>query len=416
VLPPVFISPLYIAWNLDLITDPITQEWTDFKCQTISDAYQNLGAYCRELNPDIVMECNPAGFWGENSLYMRSSDCARTLPHGEFFWDESPNPYGLLEKGALRTNIISMKMGERFSDRMFYYLYGDTREETVRKIGEGLAFNNGCVGMQGFLNGDTVHNSEVPPLFCHYLHENAEDFCETKSLAKIALYRNFHAFAHNSYEPYLQAILCQQTLIQKHIPFDMIWEGDKLDDYSCIILDGLICLNQKEISSFKKYVRDGGKIIMTGGCGMDDSGRGSLTVIDDFEMSPDSPGKDERVIWDECYKALDGKFWIVPKNADNLVKAVSDEDLLYKTNASENTIVELREGKDGKDLMLHIINFAEKQDELEFELNMEVSEVRHISIENAVSEEIAVTIASGKSVFKIKNKDTYSYIKMKSGK
>ncbi|MHC4874622.1 MAG: beta-galactosidase, partial [Planctomycetota bacterium] len=29
VLPPVFISPLYIAWNLDLITDPITQEWTD---------------------------------------------------------------------------------------------------------------------------------------------------------------------------------------------------------------------------------------------------------------------------------------------------------------------------------------------------------------------------------------------------
>jgi len=428
-MPPTFITPLYLAWARDLVLDPITQEWIDFKCQTVGGMYKKLGDYCRSIKSDIVMECNPAGFWGENSLYMRSSDCARTLPHGSFFWDESPNEYGLFENGALRTNVISMKMGEHFSDRMFYYLYGDTPEETKRKIGEGLAFNNGCIGMLGFLDGNKVNNSEVPPLFCKYLHANAEDFCETTSLAKAALYRNFHSFAYNSYEPYVQAILCQQTLIQKHISFDMIWEGDKLSDYKCIILDCLECLSLKEIAEFKEYVRAGGKIIMTESCGtfdewyrkypenqfadlLEDQGSGSCCVISDLKMSPDSPGKDDRAIWDECYKVLDGKFWIMPENADELAESFAEADLLYKTSASKDTVVELREGKDGKTLMLHIINFAELQEEIEFELNMEISDLTHLSIEDGKSSEVKVSVSNGKSIFKINNKDTYSYLKM----
>jgi hypothetical protein len=283
--------------------------------------------------------------------------------------------------------------------------------------------------MIGFLKGNQVDNHEIPSVYSKYLHDNPDDFCKTRSMAKTALYRNFHSFAYNSYEPYLQAILCQQTLLQKHLLFDLIWEKDNLADYECVILAGIECLNRTEIEEFEKYVKNGGRVVLTDSCGKydqwhrqypsgcfddlkDNCAKGRLTMIPDFKMPANGPKKSEREIWDDCYPVLNDKFWLLPENADEMIAALNKNPVLLKTDASKNTIVELRKSSNGRFVLVHVINYAKAQGEIKFELNLAVKDIRHINIPDNKKPPIPCSIKNGMSCFKIKNTEIYSYLKM----
>jgi hypothetical protein len=368
VVPPVFSAPLYVQWGADRVQNPLLQEWVNFRCHIISDRYRQLAEFCRSLNPAVAIECNPTGIWGENTAYMRGVDHGTLLPHGEFFWDESPNPYGLLGNGALCTHVRSMKLAEPLGTRVFYY-----SAESELGLAEGLAFNRGCLGMVGGMLGDRVTvNQEVSGDYIRLLREKPDLFCRSRSLARVAVCRSYASLAWNSVEPQVQAILAEQVLLENHIPFDIVVT---LRELTCgvLILPGSECLGSAEITALKGFVAQGGFVILTGTAGEYDGwrrrwpkdpfaggtpGKGRFIRVPALELPAAAPSLDQRVVWDDYYKVIDGRFWILPQNADVLLDALEKTRVKlmpYGVRAPRTTLVEPRMMDDGT-MLIHIVH------------------------------------------------------------
>jgi hypothetical protein len=434
ILPPTFISPLYVAWANELIRNPAIQEWVDFKCQTVAETYGKLAEFCRSLRPDIAVECNSNGFWGENGIYLRSVDHARQLPHGDFFWDESPNAYGLLPNGALSTNIISMKMGQTFNNRVFFYAHSDSTEESERRMSEALAFNNGCLGLTTFLNGAPGNASETVAAYTELLHAHAEWFCGTRSMAKVALYRNYASYAHNCYDPYLQTILCQQALLLNNIAFDIIWNMDEAEKYDCLVLPGVECLDTHELDHLSRYAATGGTPVLIGRTGIYDSWRrqypqwpirelldsGCVCHIENLLPPEGAPGKEDRAMWDDCFPVLDGKFWLCPRNADELLAAVgrahSSQLVRVKTDRRRAIIAEARLATNGHLVLLHIINYEhERLDDkavISVSDKLRVADVSVLSPANARSVQPRLTHEGNDRSFTLSVNQVYTLVRI----
>lgn len=380
--PPTFSSPLYTAYSAEVIRDPLLQEWVDFRCHTLTRSYAALSAFVRKLNPEVAIECNPTGIWGENSAYMRSVDHARLLPHGQFFWDESPNPHGLQPNGALPTTVRSMKLGEATGNRIFTYVFGQNEEEAAVLMAEALAFNRGCLGMVSFLQGDSVPAAPRCRPYAEFLHEHAGLFCNTTSLARIGVFRHSPSLAYNSWEPHLQAILAEQTLLQHHIPFDLCFDLDTLP-WPILILPGTECLSTDEVESCLRFAEQGGHLILIDAPGSYDNwrrtrpawpfadcfaadesraecGQGMLLRVPALQLPAGAPSREERAVWDDFYAVVDGRFWLVPENDDVLLDALTTNGEAaqpYRVDAPATTLIEPRLLADGAGLVIHIVNY-----------------------------------------------------------
>lgn len=80
-------------------------------------------------------------------------------------------------------------------------------------------------------------------------------------------------FARESKEKYFQPIAgAHKALVYEHIPVGMCFDEnlslERLRDFQVVVLPNAAILGDKEIALFEKYVRDGGKLIVTGLSGL----------------------------------------------------------------------------------------------------------------------------------------------------
>ena len=382
VQPPWFCWPLYDAWRDDQITNPLLQEWIDFQCQALADTFAELGRFCRSLNPDVAVECNPTGIWYENAAYLRSIDHARVLPAGDFFWDESPNRFGLRPNGALFTHVSSMKMGQALGNRCFTYAISEHADEPPAevKLAEALAFNRGCLGMVGGLDGDRPQGDDVHRTYAGFLHQHAAMYCQGKSMARAAVYRNFASLAFNSYQPHLQVMLTEQALLRSHVPFDLIFDPGQADGYDVLILPGCECLSAEQIALIEQFAEQGGFVVVVGRAGRYDVWRreypqwpmethrsaaaaagGRWAFVEKLALPDGAPGPDDRAIRDTCYPVFDEKYHLMPANADALLGALAGPGWPalrpYRVRAPQTTLIEPRRSPDGDRMYIHVVNY-----------------------------------------------------------
>jgi hypothetical protein len=410
----------------------------DFQCSTVAEVYHELAEFCRGLRRDVAMECNPTGIWGENSAYMRSVDHARLLPAGQFFWDESPNPYGLLRNGALSTNIRSMKLGQTLGNRTFYYSHHGGDHAAQIRAAEGLAFNGGCLGRIVDLDGDRPLSPEALQPYVRLLNRRPEWFVGTRSMARVAVYRHFASLAFNSLDPHLQAILAEQTLLQHHVAFDLACSLREIR-HRALIVPGMECLSSEEIDAMRSFARSGGQVLLIGSAGHYDEwrrerpacpfglrdgpsaarriGRGSIRRLPALRLPAGGPALDDRAVWDTWYRVVDARFWRLPANAPVLLRALgrrSGGTCLLDVNAPATTVVEPRLTADGASVVIHIINYHKPATNrpLRFRLSDCAPPSRVMLINPHDAEPLAVRCAqtSGGLRFAVPNRNVYSVV------
>ena len=90
-------------------------------------------------------------------------------------------------------------------------------------------------------------------------------------------------------------------------------------------------------------------------------GQGKVTAVAPMVLPDAAPGKDERDIWDTFYPVVDGRFWLVPQNAADLLAVLrmtgADAPAGVCVDAPATTIVEPRALRDGSGLVVHAINY-----------------------------------------------------------
>ena len=101
------------------ITDPLLQEWIDFRCYDLADYYGKLATYIRQLNPNVVVELNPHGISGANRAFLSGVDHARLVPHGSVFWTEESNDAQVDAEGILVSKIRSFKVARTLDRTLF---------------------------------------------------------------------------------------------------------------------------------------------------------------------------------------------------------------------------------------------------------------------------------------------------------
>ncbi len=378
--------------KLDIIFDPVFQEWIDYRCQTMADALGQMATLIRDLNPEVVVEINCGGVVGGNSPWMSGSDHSRLLRHTQVFWDEQDTQPGYLPDGRLITTIRTYKMA-----RTYQNIALTTSSASKVGMGECLAFNQTI----GFAGVDPLAPEIVK--YISFYRKNRDLYVGTKDVASVGVLRSYPSITYHNSCAGLSAILVEQALIQARVPFHLIFDEhlSHLSPAMCkvLILPDSECLSDEQITSIHQYVEAGGGLVATGQAGLYDSwrrlrvkpglqelidnqgvaaayqeevatasvvagvrvqkqfGRGRVAYLPGIEFDGPMPPT-------EPYFSISQMFWKRPKNWKQLIDAVSwasQNDIALQVIGPDFLGANLVEQLEKRRRLVHLVNYNTEQ-------------------------------------------------------
>lgn len=369
--------------NLKVISDPVFQEWIDYRCQIMADALGQMAELIRSLNPDVVIEINYGGIVGHNSPWIRGTDPARLLPFTQVFWDESDGKPEFTADGRLLTAIRTYKMARTYRNVVLTYI-----SVSEPAIAECLAFNQ-TIGFAG----ESPLSAEVVKYIAFY-RKRRDLYVGTEDIAPVAVLRSYASLTYNNASAGLSAILVEQALIQAKIPFRLITDEHlaELSPATCkvLILPDVECLSDEQAETIHRYVAAGGGLIATEQTGLYDAWRrvrvepalkslleGQTPRQSRIETAPSDQPKRKtfgrgRTVYvpaiefggppplDQPYFTLGPEFWKRPKNWQEIVDAITwstGEKLPISVEAPEFVAMNLLEQTAKRRNIIHLVNY-----------------------------------------------------------
>ena len=78
-------------WDFDRFTNPLMQDWIDFRCWTVTDYIREMSACAKSLNPEIVIDSNGQSVWGSNQALLHGINQTQQLQHVDIVCEENPD-------------------------------------------------------------------------------------------------------------------------------------------------------------------------------------------------------------------------------------------------------------------------------------------------------------------------------------
>ncbi len=301
-------SNIEIPPSLDFIDDPIVQAFIDFNCERNVKIHHELKTHLKSISPDAVFATNPALFRG-NAYAERGIDFYNMFKandliylENKFFPEEkagqtSGNYHGFITGDALGTPGIPGAWKKADFDATSGRVTSglpDSKSEIERALLEAPVFG-GVVG--AFWSIRNVPKAQCATaedqLKMYYemlaiyepMHEtlayikSLPVFGERHNLADIAIlhhqdsmkldFDNHHAALHG----------IEELLMTSGIPYNLLHSfdlKDKIKNNRLLILPEVRLLSEAEAGIIKKYVNDGGSVLILGrDCGFYDESRHS---------------------------------------------------------------------------------------------------------------------------------------------
>ncbi|MGH9327220.1 MAG: beta-galactosidase [Terriglobia bacterium] len=243
------------------VDDPILQEWTGFRCETIARHCATYYDYVKSLNPKVSVGFNVKGIYGINRIWRNAVYHPQLAGKIDFSCFDFAGMTARLDSrtGALISEIRSYKMA-----RTLGYSYEELGGRSL-----ALAFNPVKLipgnGWQGgpHLGWESRSFSAGGQFFREYFERY---YTDTESVADVAVLRTWPSMAHSIVSTLVPTILMEQVLIQHKIPFDLIFDEqmDRINRYRAVILAGQESLSQAWITKLTAYARNGGTVLFTG--------------------------------------------------------------------------------------------------------------------------------------------------------
>jgi hypothetical protein len=447
VVPPAFPNP----GSFQTFDDPVTQEWIDFRCQKLADYYKEMADYIRSLNPEVAVENNPHGITGANRAWESSVDFPRLLANTDVFWCEDGNPASVTENGILISNIRSYKLGRTFNNIVFNSVDG-----SPIMAAETMAYNP-----YSFTSPSNSLKKYVT-----FYHDQFEHYGNTKNVADVAILRSFPSMAYSNYSTHQSTILFEQVLIQCKIPFDIIFDDNlkDLSKYSVLVLANQECLGDNQLELIREFVKQGGGLVATENTSLYDDWRrnrlsfglkdlfglerpsavrirnqdGALESIEELELGQSGntiktqfgKGKVAYIPMIEPSMnrprtaSMTNRYWKLPVNYLEMVNAIkwaSGTDLSIDVQAPLTVTIELTEQKDKDKMMVHLINYNIRKEELVKDISVslkipagkQVKELQLLSPDREGNESLPFTVKDGRAVFKVPRLEIYDLVVVK---
>jgi hypothetical protein len=307
------------------------------------------------------------------------------LSHTDFFWTEGEETK-LTDDGTLVSKIRTFKMARTLHNRVFTYT-----SDSKLEMAEAMAYNRQGMGMVGSL----LAGYELPEdqrNYIKFFHRNFDYYRNIHNVADVAVLHSYATMAFNNDRPYQSTFLFEQALIQKKIPFDIIFD-DNLKDlsiYKVLVLADQECLSDEQLDLIRSFVNQGGGLVATGNTslytewrqrkrefGLNDlfhvnapewCGNGLPEYILNIPIQKNQVGSGRVVYLPEVKPsipkpptaAMTSRYWKLPVNLKELIESVqwaSENNLAVSIEAPLTVTMELTQKEDKSALILHLVNF-----------------------------------------------------------
>lgn len=389
-----YVEPPAYSKSVTILHDPLSQEWTDFRCQQLANYYGEMAQYIRSLNPEVAVECNPHGLDARNSMWNESVDFPRILQHTNFFWTEGERTD--LKDGTLMSKIRTFKMARIYNNRVF-----TNTSESLLKMAEVLAYNREGIGMIGGLDEMEGGNHDEPfklskeqKAYVQFFKNNFDYYRNTTNIADVAVLRTFATMAYDNERPYQSTMLAEQSLIQAKVPFDIIFDDQlkQLSRYKVLVLADQESLTDEQQELIRAFVRNGGGLVATEHTSLYTNWhqrKENFGLADLFKVqapawhkrsAPElilqvaeqrnefSKGKvsylPEIIPTQAANASATENYYKLARNHEQLINAISwaaGAPLSFHVNAPETVTAEFLKQDDKNRLLLHLVNFNYKK-------------------------------------------------------
>jgi len=371
-------------------TDPLYQDFLDYRCEVLADTYRDLAEFARSLNPDIVVECNPGGYLGRLNAYVipvGSVDHTRLLQWGGAFWDEGyPSRY---ENGILVSRFRSHMIGRVFGNMVFDY----TADPVA--MAESMANNLQCIGCPAWVTGDKItpylsleKSKEFDPRVLasiQFFNREQRYYRDTELIADVGV---LNTYANTAYGPQISHqrwLALTQALYQGKVPFTLVPEycaGD-LNRFRVLVLADLALLSDKLLGAVNDFVQNGGGLLMTGDSTQFDErnirrGKPGLAGLFSEPFAQKVlhalPGKGRAVYLPEIQIPKSFKNGMLPVNHEELLTAVrwaAGSPLAVEVKAPLTVTLALYQQPNGNRI-LHLVNYDEQQPVTNIEVSLQL--------------------------------------------
>jgi hypothetical protein len=390
--------------SLQTIDDPVLQEWTGFRTESLARACADFYDYIKAKNPKIAVGFNLKGIYGTNRIWRNA--VYHPLFRGKI--DFSCFDVGGMEArmepktGAMISEIRSYKLARTVG---FTYQEGGAPLD----FAVHMAFNpQKLVPGFGYAGGPSAEGAErlFTPEAEFFREYNERYYTDTAAVADVAVLRTWPSMAYSVVGTLVPTILVEQVLIQHKVPFDIISDDEigKIGRYGAIILAGQECLSKKWVDRLTEYVRGGGTVVFTGNTAdynefretravnplmalaerAGGAGKGKVVHIPRIGSVPaGTRGRGSVLPGDETdlevprASIAGGTFpatsWTLPSNHEEIFRTVAGSlphGLSITTNAPLTTVMELVTREKSGETMVHFVNFDRARSVSSFEVRV----------------------------------------------
>lgn len=275
--------PVYNRWNQAINQRRIQvahqQEWVRFKVRSLTQALARLSRCIERKNPNAAVEANLFKAFGENTDWLHGINYNEQLPHLDYAFSEEGNQPGLINKhGASISRARTFKTARAFDVAVQVYNRTDFPPEQYElSLAENMAFNPKGLGHFGHpLHGvfapdrpETATNDPIQRLARQYVdfyRQHRETLLlNTRSLARVAVYRDTESLAYNSVETHRSQLNVEQALLEANVPFDLVYPAhlNDLSRYRAVVVPNAECLGNTAAERLKVFVEAGGGLLFT---------------------------------------------------------------------------------------------------------------------------------------------------------
>jgi hypothetical protein len=368
--------------SLTVLDDPVLQEWTRFRCETMAKYTGDLYDYVKSVNPNVAVLLNIKGvycfnrYWTGAVYHPLYAGRIDLMAFDTLGYDAGIDP----ATGALVSQIRSYKIARRLETSC-----EDSFADEVRAaVHMAFGYQKPVEGLAAAPFGSGAFNVFTPTMefFREY---NERYYTGTDNVADVAALRNWPSMAYSISAAYVPATLMEQVLIQYKVPFDLLYEEqlDRIGRYAAVILAGQECVGDAQAEILLRYVRGGGTLIVAGNTGQYNEwreereansllpprseGKGRVVYISKIVPADASLAVDVPVVHDPHTGVAPPKRvemvpaqWVLPKNHEEIYKmivAAMPGGLSIVTEAPLTTVMELLDRVQTNETIAHFINF-----------------------------------------------------------
>ena len=372
------------AESLSVLNDPVMQEWTRFRCESLANYAAELSDYVKSLNPNVAVLMNIKGVYSWNRYWVNAVYHPLFAGHVDILAFDTGGYDARLDAktGALVSQIRSYKMARDLGASC------DAPLGDELLCAQHMAF--ACeMPVSGYAGSPWMAaRSATTPMLEFYRHYFSRYYTGTTNVADVAVLRNWPSMAYSINATYVPATLMEQALIQYKIPFDLLFDEEftNLDRYQSVILAGQECVSDAQVKQLLDYVRRGGTLVITDNTGQyndwreqrhknpllpaRNEGKGRIVYISKIERADDISEKKSLVAGNaepgadsSSTPKLSPAQWLLPKNHAEIIAAITNNlssGLSLVTEAPLTTAADLLTKQDTSETLVHFVNFDKK--------------------------------------------------------